>query len=1140
MRTGLKSSNTASLRVAVGGSGKSTVDENFIPYLADDGTFSLPKWNRKSFAIGRKAGSNTTKFRHALVTTNIVSHKLATQVLPTRSACDVLRWMEEWEGIIDSLLLFDLNLFNEENRGLLRFLFRKVFHIAMFNVDLVTSHWKEFTSVLWNNVSKQFTLEDVRISERNPFRKLLAYGPIIDLQANGLKTKLEATAMAHLLSTRQMVPGGVTKQVAALDKFVETTSVPFVPTEVNSERARIGATYVGKKVSSRRKKTNLTALCHISLSTAGDVDFSKINGGRGAAIQEDISKILTDFPSQSGYLDLPFGISVREEQGVPRYATWGRPENLRLKKKLASSDPRWKARFVWSDAPVYGFGQPRQDYDPEVESGEYALEGYDSYLGVQIFYAALLVAFNEGYLDLQGNPLKPVPARTSVVPEPGGKARIITVTKWWLIILQQPFGHLTKSLLSGHPSAEAGLKRADQAWLYLDLLHKVKPLSNGYVLSSDLEEATDAISPDVAETMIRGFYRGVGYTKLPKLIEIGIQLGLRSTREIEIQYPRSSGRKAFSFIKRRGVLMGEPVTKSVLTLYSLVCEEMAIRDYLYHVSFRMPKSQPRPEAVVLYKDARTNCTEMIHARSRAEWIHLLEGISHLANCRMVSIKLREKSTDEFEFVNAKTFRTRVGKYIRLGVKLSDEFRRGQYSDLKTYTGPVTSKWRAFAVGGDDHIAYGPVQYLELITSNHFAFGSKISLPKHGFSNVAVKFCEKILMLRGRDLSITPRQINQSSDFYEKSVWVDSIKVRLLSPLSKSMDVEDDRNIAIGKSRSLSRSLEWLNPDFFADAWCDLVLARFSQRMYPYLPKPIGKDRSLWFQLKLPPEYGGLGLKFKNERLQDIIMHCPKPTRAYLKQLVSKMNGDNITIPDTVVRSFKRLCTANSARGIKSEYDSTEEILLKMKPKDLQTLRAELDLDSKLPIRLVLRRAQAAGYYPMDRAVEQLSRCFIFLDALRGRKRESYKTVSWRNRYWHLWKVLDAEPGFDINNIDLSSSELDQIANSNPVEVLPVRFYNLYEAVADLAPTNLSSGPTSIRSQAASIALLLAKSRTNTAMASAAVPLIEKVSRMLPDLNLRLDFDGNRVEKVRLEPVFPSLEDLASDNLSESDELPPGP
>jgi hypothetical protein len=311
-------------------------------------------------------------------------------------------------------------------------------------------------------------------------------------------------------------------------------------------------------------------------------------------------------------------------------------------------------------------------------------------------------------------------------------------------------------------------------------------------------------------------------------------------------------------------------------------------------------------------------------------------------------------------------------------------------------------------------------------------------------------------------------------------------------------------------------------------------------MYPYLPKPIGKDRSLWFQLKLPPEYGGLGLKFKNERLQDIIMHCPKPTRAYLKQLVSKMNGDNITIPDTVVRSFKRLCTANSARGIKSEYDSTEEILLKMKPKDLQTLRAELDLDSKLPIRLVLRRAQAAGYYPMDRAVEQLSRCFIFLDALRGRKRESYKTVSWRNRYWHLWKVLDAEPGFDINNIDLSSSELDQIANSNPVEVLPVRFYNLYEAVADLAPTNLSSGPTSIRSQAASIALLLAKSRTNTAMASAAVPLIEKVSRMLPDLNLRLDFDGNRVEKVRLEPVFPSLEDLASDNLSESDELPPGP
>jgi hypothetical protein len=140
-------------------------------------------------------------------------------------------------------------------------------------------------------------------------------------------------------------------------------------------------------------------------------------------------------------------------------------------------------------------------------------------------------------------------------------------------------------------------------------------------------------------------------------------------------------------------------------------------------------------------------------------------------------------------------------------------------------------------------------------------------------------------------------------------------------------------------------------------------------------------------------------------------------------------------------------------------------------------------------------------------------------------------VSWRNRYWHLWKVLDADPEFDVNNIDLSSHELNLVFTKNPVEVLPVRFYNLFEAVADLAPTNLSSGPTSIRSQAASIALLLAQSRTRNTMASAAVPLIEKVSRMLPDLNLRLDFEGNRVDKVRLEPIFPSLEDEATTDVS---------
>jgi hypothetical protein len=906
------------------------VDDNFIPYLHADGTLSLPNGKAKM-----KLRGNPARLGRQLVQSNIVRHKLAMRVLPSRSRETLERWYEEWTGITDSLLLFSVDLFNEENRPLIRFIFRKIFHIAMFNVDQVTSHWKEFTNCFWNNVSKSITLEDVILRADNPFRVLLANEHIHGLFTNGLQTKCDAQSVAHLVSTRQLVPGAAKVQVKALDKFYSTCSQEFLASEVNLARAELGGRLVARKVIDFGKTKDLSALCHISLSTAGDVDFSKANGGRGAAIQDAIIRILDDIPSASGNLLLPFGITVREEQGVPRYCTWGRPENLKLKKVLPSQDPRWKKRFVWSAAPVYGFGNPREDCSPD-EPGGTALEGYDEYLGVQIFYCALYVAFNEGYMDYLGNFLKPVPAQTSVVPEPGGKARVITTTKWWVQILEQPFGHLTKALLSAHPSASAGLQRADQAWLYLDLLHKVQQVPDAYVLSSDLEEATDAISPVVAERMIVGFYRRI-YGVIPKLIEIGISVGLRSTRVITISYPRSSGRLPVTFTKRRGILMGEPVTKSLLTLYSLICEELAMRDYLYQFSL-MDAVDPRWELSMTYSEPVTNSKKKFHARTAEEWRIALSSITTLPRSRILRLRAREGNTGHWLVLEPKILDS-----VCLALSM-DKPRNvpdhdnvmfsGVFNSVETYLGPVTAPWRAFAVGGDDHIAYGPWPYLKLITGNHHAFGSKISLPKHGYSKVAVKFCEKILLLSHRDLTIPPWKINSSTELYNNSVWVDSIKVRLLSPLTKSMDAEDDRNTAIGKSGSFSRSIAWLNSDFFPSDWCDMTLSRFMYRMYPYLPSPIGKDQALFWQLKLPSELGGLGLRFKGEKLSHILLRCPLPTRAFVKALVDSQWGSGEAPSREIVRAFRRLCTATSARGIAQDTitDEVQKILLAQNPR----------------------------------------------------------------------------------------------------------------------------------------------------------------------------------------------------------------
>jgi len=455
----------------------------------------------------------------------------------------------------------------------------------------------------------------------------------------------------------------------------------------------------------------------------------------------------------------------------------------------------------------------------------------------------------------------------------------------------------------------------------------------------------------------------------------------------------------------------------------------------------------------------------------------------------------------------------------------NDIKFGGYTNCETYLGEVRVPWRAFAVGGDDHIAYGPRVYLELITSNHFAFGSKISLPKHGYSNVAVKYCEKILLLRDRNLNVSTWAINNSSESYEESVWVDSIKVRLLSPLTKSMDCEDDRNTAIGKSGSLGRSLAWLNPTYFTNDWCNVVLQRFVSRMYPYLPNPIGKNASLYNVLKLPQDLGGLGLMQKGERLIDVISFCPAPTRAFVKILIKSLVGEDTGLTDDdmtrLARAHRRLCTANSARGIAKESTThdIEEFLLKRKSFSIAEMKARFP---KMGMRALFSSSKAAGYYPTDEAVATLSRSTTFMDALRANKRASYATSTWRKRYHELWKFSESVgvQGLKYGNTNIepfTSQDYSIIENLKIEDILPVRFYNLYEMVPELLVQKRSAAVTQ---RASALAMLFGGKGGNSAMASASITLLELSSKGLPDLNLRMDFHGNKVPKVRLEPVVP--------------------
>jgi len=180
----------------------------------------------------------------------------------------------------------------------------------------------------------------------------------------------------------------------------------------------------------------------------------------------------------------------------------------------------------------------------------------------------------------------------------------------------------------------------------------------------------------------------------------------------------------------------------------------------------------------------------------------------------------------------------------------------------------TTRWRAFHIGGDDHIAYGPLAYLRSLTDICKAIGFVISPSKHIVSRTAVTYTEKVFFFKGRIINMPLSEVNSR---IEESLFCDSIKVRLLSPFSTVMDSRDDRNVAIGKARSLSASIQWLSGKYF-EPLARYAVRRFQIRFADYVPSTMRRTMSAI--AKLPPSLGGMGLAFRPtdddyQRLPDI-------------------------------------------------------------------------------------------------------------------------------------------------------------------------------------------------------------------------------------------------------------------------------
>jgi hypothetical protein len=271
---------------------------------------------------------------------------------------------------------------------------------------------------------------------------------------------------------------------------------------------------------------------HVSVTSSGELNFSLKRGGQAQAVRDAINRILLPVEATTYMEDTPFGVAEHRE-GVPL----------------------WKTLFVSQEDQIDLIFSDFLDVIPWIKDFPSGRHGLDAYTGKQIMYCA--------WKEMEALPL----LRATTVAELGNKARMVTLSAYWLNVLQAPLAHLLKEILKSHPCCYSSFTRGDQAWEAARSLGNIPPgvISSFKVLSSDLKDATNAQMHDLTRHMLREFL--VGTNLISDWSYVDIVLGTIGPRMISLDDD--------IFVTSRGIMMGEAIAKPSLTLLNLAVEELA-------------------------------------------------------------------------------------------------------------------------------------------------------------------------------------------------------------------------------------------------------------------------------------------------------------------------------------------------------------------------------------------------------------------------------------------------------------------------------------------------------------------------------------------------------------------------------------
>jgi len=312
-----------------------------------------------------------------------------------------------------------------------------------------------------------------------------------------VKTKSECTRFMHFVSLRGAPCPNRIKLASSLLEHQILRCTREQPTDPRrlQELFNIGVR-IAARVGEKALLRHVLRTEHISVSNSSCYERSRAKGGRASYVQECVVQWLCHKPDTDCIQRLILGDEITVEAGVPY----------------------WK-----SFDPVEPISQ--REKEPDVVYGQVLPGGYlPKYAGISqnSGYQLLQWAFEEGVhrgvLDEHLNVVGVPSQRAVSLGEPGDKARSLTIDEAWLTLYLTPLGHILVDTLRAIPEVAAGLGTGQPAYHFVERLAKQASrdldsrelFEYSWILTSDLDKATDHFSREKSRFLLRGYLHGLG------------------------------------------------------------------------------------------------------------------------------------------------------------------------------------------------------------------------------------------------------------------------------------------------------------------------------------------------------------------------------------------------------------------------------------------------------------------------------------------------------------------------------------------------------------------------------------------------------------------------------------------------------